>query len=732
MKVKSIFFIFLISAFFSACANDPGGDPNENAFELHFPNISFYMTNPPDDPSMDDALIEMIGKQSSAYTMEVCLYGLDRENVLAAIEDAIAGGVHVRFVGNRDSGGDYYAGYTRIARALDDQFGASRASDIEADYSDFRLVNPGAIMHNKFIIVTAEGGDQYLFTGTTNTTESGFELNNNNSIIFHNDEIADHYRAQFEFLLGVSEDPVQTAGSFTIDGIPVEVYFSPYDTDGVAAIQHIYNLADTADSSLHFLIFSFPYMPLNYLMLDKFNAGLDVKGVIDESQEMNCAEEFLAQQGVPLRIDGNNNSSGLHGGKLHHKTMIIDSGQSDAVVVTGSFNWSRNADENNDENFLFIHSKKVAEFYEDEFLRRWEEATEVPVVENPGDDAIAGDVVISEVMWMGSRANDGTAYSSQEFVELKNNTGSQIDLSAWIIHGAAMSGKPVILPQATFILPDEYLVIMDSYPDEGSYAYYPQYYRVHDQLSISNDRLELILEDPDRTEIDRAGEGNEGVDFAGISESGSDGNKMSMIRLYPWQDGSLYASWSDSVLQVSIDSNFTDHTYGSPGADNTSGSVSYNERDVVISEVAWAGTVASTADEWIEIYNNTASDITFNGIWDLNTADSALVISLTGKTIPAGGYFLLERTDDNSVPGLTADCIYTNALGNTGEQLVLRYGTDIIDQTPESPTGTNWAAGTKSPDYLTMERTDTTSDGSLAGSWANGPGDTEGAQNSGL
>lgn len=727
MKIKGIFFIFLISAFFSACANDPQGDPDGNAFELHFPNISFYMTNPPDDPSMDDALIEMIGKQSSAYTMEVCLYGLDRENVLAAIEDAIAGGVHVRFVGNRDSGGDYYAGYTRIARALDDQFGGSRAADIGGDYPDFRLVNPGAIMHNKFIIVTAEDGGQYLFTGTTNVTESGFELNNNNSIIFHNNEIAGHYRTQFEFLLGVAEDPVQTAGSFVIDGIPVEVFFSPYDTDGVAAIQHICNLAGTADSSIHFLIFSFPYMPLNYLMLDKFNAGLDVKGVIDESQKMNCAEEFLAQQGVAVRIDGNYNSSGLHGGKLHHKTMIIDSGRNDAVVVTGSFNWSRNADENNDENFLFIHSKQVAEFYEDEFLRRWEEAAEVPVVENPGDDASAGDVVISEVMWMGSRANDGTAYSAQEFVELRNNTAAQIDLSAWIIHGAAMSGKPVILPEATFILPDQYLVIMDSYPDAGSYAYSPQYYRVHNQLSISNDRLELILEDPDRTEIDRAGDGGEGVDFAGISESGSDGSKMSMFRLYPWQDGSLYTSWSDSIIQLGIDPNFTDHTYGSPGADNTSGSVSYNERDVVISEVAWAGTDTSASDEWIELHNNTASDITFDGSWDLNTADSGLSVILTGKTIPANGYFLLERSDDNSVPQLAADLIYSNSLNNDGDQLILKYGTDIIDQTPEGA----WTAGSNSVPKSTMERLNFNADGSLPGSWAGGPGDTEGAQNSG-
>src|SRR5438093_2934024 len=93
---------------------------------------------------------------------------------------------------------------------------------------------------------------------------------------------------------------------------------------------------------------------------------------------------------------------------------------------------------------------------------------------------------------------------------------------------------------------------------------------------------------------------------------------------------------------------------------------------VVVNEIAWMGTSTSAADEWIELINNTPGAINLSG-WTLTAADGTPSIALSGS-IPAGGYFLLERTDDTTVPGVTADQIYTGALGNTGEILALRDG----------------------------------------------------------
>ncbi len=62
-----------------------------------------------------------------------------------------------------------------------------------------------------------------------------------------------------------------------------------------------------------------------------------------------------------------------------------------------------------------------------------------------------------------------------------------------------------------------------------------------------------------------------------------------------------------------------------------------SSQDVVISEVAWMGTTYSYNDEWIELYNNTSSDVSLDG-WTLSATDGTPVISLSG-TVPAQSHF---------------------------------------------------------------------------------------------
>ena len=55
---------------------------------------------------------------------------------------------------------------------------------------------------------------------------------------------------------------------------------------------------------------------------------------------------------------------------MNHKVFIID----DQIVVTGSFNFSRSADESNDENMVFLNNENIAEGYIAEFERVWADA----------------------------------------------------------------------------------------------------------------------------------------------------------------------------------------------------------------------------------------------------------------------------------------------------------------------------------------------------------------------
>lgn len=120
---------------------------------------------------------------------------------------------------------------------------------------------------------------------------------------------------------------------------------------------------------------------------------------------------------------------------------------------------------------------------------------------------------------------------------------------------------------------------------------------------------------------------------------------------------------------------------------------------VQISEVAWMGTEESVNDEWIELYNDSSSSVSLEG-WRLVAADGSPDITLVGD-IQGQDFYILERTDDTSLPGITADYIYAGALNNNGETFYLydKNGT-VIDQIINSD---GWVAGDSSTKE-TMQR----------------------------
>ncbi len=106
----------------------------------------------------------------------------------------------------------------------------------------------------------------------------------------------------------------------------------------------------------------------------------------------------------------------------------------------------------------------------------------------------------------------------------------------------------------------------------------------------------------------------------------------------------------------------------------------------VLNEIAWMGTEASYNDEWIELKNTTEAEIDVTG-WIIKDTDDKLEIILEG-IIPSQGYFVLERTDDTTLPEIEADQIYTGALKNSGIGLILLDSTGNAVDNVE-----NWVAG---------------------------------------
>lgn len=122
---------------------------------------------------------------------------------------------------------------------------------------------------------------------------------------------------------------------------------------------------------------------------------------------------------------------------------------------------------------------------------------------------------------------------------------------------------------------------------------------------------------------------------------------------------------------------------------------------VVINEIAWMGTVNNVNDEWIELYNNGTETVNLDG-WVLTAADGSPNIPLSG-TISAGGYVLLERTDDNVIPGIKALVIYSGALSNAGEYLKLKDNKDAVVDEIDGRSKDTWIKG-NADSKQTMQR----------------------------
>ena len=125
------------------------------------------------------------------------------------------------------------------------------------------------------------------------------------------------------------------------------------------------------------------------------------------------------------------------------------------------------------------------------------------------------------------------------------------------------------------------------------------------------------------------------------------------------------------------------------------------QKTILINEIAWMGTKDSSSNEWIELKNLTDQEISLNGWQLLDKAEQIKVIFGEKDIIPAAGFYLLERTDDDSLSALTADLIFTGALSNSKEALYL-FDADCRLQ-DEAIADPNWAGGDNT-EKRTMER----------------------------
>jgi phosphatidylserine/phosphatidylglycerophosphate/cardiolipin synthase-like enzyme len=138
-----------------------------------------------------------------------------------------------------------------------------------------------------------------------------------------------------------------------------ECHFFPNESNEVK----VANMLRTCSKTLDIAIFSLSNDVLYEAVKEVWNAGCSVRIIADDECCKNYGSDIyrLAAIGIPVKTD---NSEKFH---MHHKFAVIDQ----AVVVTGSFNWTSQAVKNNQENILFIENKGLAKQYIDEYNNLW-------------------------------------------------------------------------------------------------------------------------------------------------------------------------------------------------------------------------------------------------------------------------------------------------------------------------------------------------------------------------
>lgn len=140
-------------------------------------------------------------------------------------------------------------------------------------------------------------------------------------------------------------------------------------TPGQNCTQKIIETINASQQQILVQAYSFTSEPIAKALLAAKNRGVIVKVILDKSQykaEKYSAAKFFANQNIPVWIDSRVAIS-------HSKVMIVDQN----TVITGSFNFTKAAQEKNAENLLIVHDASIAELYTTNWENRLAVSTEL-------------------------------------------------------------------------------------------------------------------------------------------------------------------------------------------------------------------------------------------------------------------------------------------------------------------------------------------------------------------
>lgn len=266
-----------------------------------------------------------------------------------------------------------------------------------------RMIAPGALGHNKFLVVasgTSNPAPLAVWTGSTNWTKTGLCTQTNNALLVKNRDFAAKYLAQWARLRDAKSgfpaalvNSNATAKKVTLRSGKADIWFTraPNGVD-LAAIDEVVNGAREA---VLFLMFQ----PGGTATLGSIRRRMQqpgrlyVKGVVSTLPPEHAADEkavnvttvgdarqrrldldviqpegfstpFAAWAATVTRKEFLTTQGGVLGFAIVHSKVIVVDPFTNPVVITGSHNFSGSASRVNDENFVILrgHSELALEY----------------------------------------------------------------------------------------------------------------------------------------------------------------------------------------------------------------------------------------------------------------------------------------------------------------------------------------------------------------------------------
>lgn len=149
-----------------------------------------------------------------------------------------------------------------------------------------------------------------------------------------------------------SNDPAQT--------LLAEAYFSPGD----ACVNKVMALIRKVQKTADICVFTITDDRVSDALIDAHRRGIKVRIITDNDKAIDLGSDIerLGSAGIPVRMD----MTEFH---MHHKFALFDG----HILLTGSYNWTRSAAMNNQENIVLSGEHRLISTFSELFEKLWKE-----------------------------------------------------------------------------------------------------------------------------------------------------------------------------------------------------------------------------------------------------------------------------------------------------------------------------------------------------------------------